>query len=46
MIPGPDVHLETAYNPFRYTYAQIEKAIAVAQSLNRGRLVLVERPEH
>jgi hypothetical protein len=39
-----DVHLETAYNPVRYTYAQIEKALTVARALNRGKLVLLERP--
>ena len=42
-IPG--VHIETLYNPVRYTYAQIEKACAIAQMLNRGKLVLVEPPQ-
>ena len=37
-IPG--VHIETLHNPVRYTYAQIEKACAIAQMLNRGKLVL------
>jgi hypothetical protein len=46
MMPVPDVHLETAYNPSRYAYAQIEKALAVAQALNRGKLVLLERPKN
>ncbi|MEA2312544.1 MAG: hypothetical protein QOE28_2512 [Solirubrobacteraceae bacterium] len=41
-IPG--VHIETLQNPVRYTYAQIEKACALAQLLNRGKLVLVEPP--
>ena len=41
-IPG--VHIETLQNPVRYTYAQIEKACAIAQMLNRGKLVLVEPP--
>ena len=41
-IPG--VHIETLHNPVRYTYAQIEKACAIAQVLNRGKLVLVEPP--
>jgi hypothetical protein len=41
-IPG--VHIETLHNPVRYTYAQIEKACAIAQLLNRGKLVLVEPP--
>jgi hypothetical protein len=41
-IPG--VHIETLHNPVRYTYAQIEKACAIAQMLNRGKLILVEPP--
>ena len=41
-IPG--VHIETLHNPVRYTYSQIEKACAIAQMLNRGKLVLVEPP--
>jgi hypothetical protein len=41
-IPG--VHIETLHNPVRYTYAQIEKACAIAQLMNRGKLVLVEPP--
>lgn len=41
-IPG--VHLETLQNPCAYTHAQIEKACAIAQLLNRGKLVLVEPP--
>jgi hypothetical protein len=41
-IPG--VHIETLHNPVRYTYSQIEKACAIAQLLNRGKLVLVEPP--
>jgi hypothetical protein len=41
-IPG--VHIETLHNPVRYTYAQIERACAIAQMLNRGKLVLVEPP--
>ena len=41
-IPG--VHIETLQNPVRYTYSQIEKACAIAQMLNRGKLVLVEPP--
>jgi hypothetical protein len=38
------VHIETLHNPTRYTYAQIEKACAMAQMLNRGKFVLVEPP--
>jgi hypothetical protein len=41
-IPG--VQIETLHNPVQYTYAQIEKACAIAQMLNRGKLVLVEPP--
>jgi hypothetical protein len=41
-IPG--VHIETLQSPARYTSAQIELACAVAQLLNRGRLILVEPP--
>jgi hypothetical protein len=41
-IPG--VHIETLHNPTRYTYAQIEQACAVAQLLNRGKLVLTDLP--
>ena len=41
-IPG--IHIETLHNPCDYTYAQIEKACAVAQLLARGKLVLVEPP--
>jgi hypothetical protein len=42
-IPG--VHIETLHNPTRYTYAQIERACAIAQLMNRGKLVLVEPPK-
>ena len=41
-IPG--IHIETLHNPCDYTYAQIERACAVAQLLTRGKLVLVETP--
>ena len=41
-IPG--VHIETLHNPVRYTHTQIEKACALAQVLNRGKLVLIEAP--
>jgi hypothetical protein len=42
-IPG--VRIETLHNPYRYTYAQIERARAIAQTLGRGKLVLVEPPK-
>jgi hypothetical protein len=42
-IPG--VHVETLQSPVKYTQAQIEKACAIAQLLNRGKLVLVEPPQ-
>ncbi len=41
-IPG--VHIETLHNPGHYSGTQIEKACAVAQLLNRGKLVLIEPP--
>jgi len=41
-IPG--VHIETLHSPARYTPAQIELACAIAQLLNRGRLILLEPP--
>jgi hypothetical protein len=37
-------HIETLHNPARYTHAQIERACAIAQLLNRGKLVRVEPP--
>ena len=40
----PDVHIETLQNPVRYTFVQIERACVIAQLLNRGKLVLTERP--
>ena len=42
-IPG--VHIETLHNPVRYTYAQIEKACAIAQMLNRGSSCSSNRPD-
>lgn len=41
----PGVHIETVHNPVRYTYAQIEKACAVATLLDRGKFVLAEPPQ-
>jgi hypothetical protein len=41
----PGVHVETIHNPRRYTYAQIERAYAIAHRLDRGKLVLVEPPQ-
>ena len=32
----PGVHIETIHNPRRYTYAQIDRACAIAQRLGRG----------
>jgi hypothetical protein len=43
-VQVPGVQIETLYNPARYTYAQIETACAVAQILDRGKLVLAEPP--
>jgi hypothetical protein len=42
LIPG--VHIETLHNPSQYSPSQIETASAVAQFLDRGKLVLVEPP--
>jgi hypothetical protein len=42
-IPG--VHIETIHNPSRYTYAQIERACAIAERLGRGKLLLLEPPK-
>jgi len=39
------VNVETLQNPLRYSYAQIERACFIAQALNRGKLVLLERPQ-
>ena len=41
----PGVHIETIHNPSRYTYAQIDRACAIAQRLGRGKLVLIELPQ-
>jgi hypothetical protein len=41
----PGVHIETIHNPRRYTCAQIDRPCAIAQSLGRGKLVLVEPPK-
>jgi hypothetical protein len=43
-MPIPGVHIETLHNPARYTYAQIDRACALAHMLNRGRLLLLEPP--
>jgi hypothetical protein len=40
----PMVHVETLENPVRYSPEQIEKACAIAQLLERGKLVLLEPP--
>ena len=39
------VQVETLHDPDRYSPAQIELACAVAQRLNRGKLVLLEPPK-
>ena len=40
----PGAHIETIHNPRRHTYAQIDRACAIAQRRGRGKLVLVEPP--
>ena len=42
-IPG--VHIETLRNPTLYTAAQIDEAWRVAYMLDRGKLVLLMKPE-
>lgn len=44
MTQIPGVHIETLHSPVRYTRQQIETACAVAQLLDRGKLVLTEPP--
>jgi hypothetical protein len=44
MAQIPGVHIETLHNPVRYTYQQIENACAIAQMLNRGKLVICIPP--
>jgi hypothetical protein len=39
------VHLETLEPPQRYTNEQLDRAAAIAQALNRGKLVLCEQPQ-
>jgi hypothetical protein len=43
-MPTPGVHIETLHDPTRYTHVQIETACALANLLNRGKLILVEPP--
>jgi hypothetical protein len=39
------VTVETLHSPIRYTYAELEKACAIAKILGRGRFVLCEAPK-
>ncbi|HET6546953.1 MAG TPA: hypothetical protein VFG79_00760 [Solirubrobacter sp.] len=41
-IPG--AHLVTLHSPIRYTIAQIDRAVAIAHTLQRGQFVLCEPP--
>jgi hypothetical protein len=41
----PGVHVETLHNPTKYSAEQIDRACAIAQLLERGKLVLVEPPK-
>jgi hypothetical protein len=41
-IPG--AHIVTLHNPGRYTSAQIDKAAAIAHTLQRGQFILCEPP--
>jgi hypothetical protein len=38
------VHVETIQPPYLYPWAQITQACAIAQLLDRGKLVLVQAP--
>lgn len=44
MASIPGVNIETLFSPSRYTYAQLDRACAIAHALNRGRLILCEPP--
>ena len=41
-IPG--AHIVTLHNPVQYTSAQIDRAAAIAHTLQRGQFVLCELP--
>jgi hypothetical protein len=41
----PGLPIETVYNPQLYSHRQVVRAGLVAQTLDRGRFVLVEPPE-
>ena len=43
-MTGEPVHIETIQPPVDYAFEQIAKACAIAQYLNRGKLVLAEPP--
>jgi hypothetical protein len=45
MMSGAGLYLETLQPPQRYTDAQLDRAAAIAQALNRGKLVLCEQPQ-
>jgi hypothetical protein len=38
------VTIETIQPPTRYSYAQIEQALAIALMIDRGKLILCEEP--
>jgi Rad3-related DNA helicase len=44
-MPLPGVHIETLHNPAAYAPEQLEVACTVAGLLNRGRFLLLERPQ-
>ena len=41
----PGLPIETLYNPQLYSRRQVVRARVVAQTLDRGRFVLVEQPK-
>jgi hypothetical protein len=39
------VYIETVHSPASYSSAQLDVAMTLAGALNRGRLLLLEKPE-
>ena len=40
----PGLWIETLENPVRYTDAQIDRAVRIAEQINRGKFLLCEPP--
>jgi hypothetical protein len=45
MASIPGVHIETLHKPTAYSQAEIDLACKVAFAMDRGKLVLVVKPE-